>query len=182
MARRWFVLRAQTGREDQVAASLERRVREEGLESVITRVLVPSEKVSEIKSGQKRVRERKVYPNYLMVEIETGEEVRIPDSAWFLIQETAGIGDFIGSDGRPTPMRDTEVQQLLGVVEQGDKEPTLRIGFKVGDGVKIKEGPFENFDGVVEEVNAAKGLVKVVVTIFGRATPVELEYWQVESI
>jgi len=177
VAKEWYVLRVQSGKEDQVRAALERRVKLEGLDDLIGRVMVPSETVSEIKGGRKRVSERKLYPGYVMIEME------VTDESWYLVRETPGIGDFIGAERKPVPMSPHEVDRMLGQAERkAEAEPKLVINFSEGDTVKVKEGPFENFDGIVEEVNEAKGLVKVIVTIFGRATPVELEYWQVDAI
>jgi len=182
MARNWYVVRVQSGKEDQVREALERRIRADGLEEVVRRVLVPSERISEIRGGHKRVRERKIYPGYIMVEVETDEGDSIPEPAWFAIRETPGIGDFLGDGTRPVPMSERDVDRLLGVAEQKEQAPKLKIGFSGGEAVRIKEGPFENFEGTVEEVSPAKGTVKVIVTIFGRPTPVELEYWQVERL
>ncbi|MFH1421340.1 MAG: transcription termination/antitermination protein NusG [Planctomycetota bacterium] len=183
MAKKWFVLRVQTGRENSVKESLLKRVEANKLQDVVSRVIVPSERVSEIKSGKKRVSERKIYPGYIMVEMEVDEEnSRISENAWFVIRETPGIGDFLGSRTAPVPMKDHEVEKILSDVEHKEEAPQVRVGFKRGDNVRIKEGPFENFDGYVEDINPAKGLVKVVVTIFGRATPIELEYWLLEAI
>ena len=187
MAKRWLVLRVQSNREMTVSRTLEEKIKIEGLEGVITRVLVPTESVSTIKGGKRRVMERKLYPGYIFLEMETNEDGTIPEQAWFLIRETHGVGDFIGTEGgkysKPTPMEPYEVEKMLGQVDKSEQtEPSLKIDFQKGDTVKIKEGPFENFDGVVDEVIPAKGLVKVIVTIFGRPTPVELEYWMVEAI
>ena len=174
--RRWYVVRVQSGREEQVRDGLVRRVQSAGLESKIFSVVVPTEKVTEIRSGRKTVRERKLYPGYLMVEMEFDEQV------WYLIRETPGIGDFVGSRAKPSPMAAHEAERILHDMAKEEEKPKVRIDFSKGDNVKIKEGPFENFDGIVEEVIPAKGLVRVVVTIFGRPTPVELEYWQIEAI
>ena len=199
MPMNWFVLRVQAGKEDQVKEALERRVRAGGMgavavsdeadseapsngRGVIGEVLVPSERISEIRGGEKKVRERKIYPGYIMVEIDTDDAGNVPEDAWFLVRETPGIGDFLGAGRRPSPMSKRDVDKVLGEAEQKEEAPKVQIGFSVGEGVRIKEGPFENFDGMVEEVIPAKGLVRVVVTIFGRPTPVELEYWQVERI
>jgi len=178
----WYVLRVQSGKEIQVRDGLERRVKMENLEDAVTSVLVPSERVTEIRGGEKRVRERKTYPGYIFVEIETNEKGEIPEHAWFLIRETPGIGDFLGAGAIPTPMSKKDVDKMLGEAVQKEEAPKLQIGFAEGESVRIKEGPFENFDGTVEQVSAAKGLVRVIVTIFGRPTPVELEYWQIEKI
>ena len=178
----WYVLRVQSNKEAQVRDSLERRVLMEAMQDVILDVRVPSERVTEIRGGEKRVRERKTYPGYIFVEIETGEKAEIPESAWFLIRETPGIGDFLGAGRAPTPMSPRDVEKMEGEAVHADDTPMVDIGFVVGEAVRIKEGPFENFDGTVDTVSATKGLVRVVVTIFGRPTPVELEYWQVEKI
>lgn len=146
------------------------------MEDKIGRVLVLSEKVSEIRGGSKRVTERKSYPGYIFIEMD------LDDNTWFLIRETPGIGDFVGPQMKPVALGSEEVNRLISEAEKVEEKPKLQINFQVGDRVKIKEGPFQNFDGVVEEVIPDKGLVKVIVTIFGRATPVELEYWQVENL
>jgi len=176
MAMQWYVIRVQSGKEEKVRKGLEKRIAAAGAEEIISRVLVPTETVSEIKNGKKRVSKKKIFPGYIMVEMEATDE------ALYLIRETPGVGDFVGSHMKPTPMEPHEVQRLLGDMERQAETPKLKINFQKGESVKIKEGPFENFDGVVEEVNPEKGLVRVVVTIFSRPTPVELEYWQVEPI
>ncbi len=182
MAKKWYVLRVQSGREDSVRDSLVKRVQALKLEEMVGRVVVPIEKVSEIKGGKRRIAERKIYPGYIMVELETEDTGRIPEKAWFMVKETPGIGDFVGSRRKPVPMREEEVARMLDAMEEKEEAPKIKIGFRSGDSVRIKEGPFENFDGYVEEINPGKGLVKVIVTIFGRATPIELEYWQIEAI
>ena len=176
MGKDWYVIRVASNREERVRDNLLVSVRTKGMEDKITNVLVPTETMTEIKGGKKRVVYRKIYPGYIMVEMD------IDDDVWFLIRETPGIGDFVGSHGRPVPMEPHEVDRILGDMERQEEKPRLKIEFQSGDSVKIKEGPFENFDGMVEEVVPAKGIVKVIVTIFGRATEVELEYWQVEPI
>ena len=178
----WYVLRVQSNKENPVKESLERRILMENMQEVVLQVLVPSERVTEIRGGEKRVRERKTYPGYIFVEIEPGENGGIPEAAWFLIRETPGIGDFLGTGRVPTPMSPKDVDKMLGEAVHKEDAPRVDIGFTVGEAVRIKEGPFENFDGTVDTVSATKGLVRVVVTIFGRPTPVELEYWQVEKI
>jgi len=177
MTKAWYVLKVQSGKEEQVKEGLEKRVKVEGLEEHFGEIIVPVERVSEIKGGKKRVAERKFYPGYVMIEMEMAEK------AWFLVRETPGVGDFVGSGGKPWPMQDHEVEKMLGqATTAATAEPEIKIDFNKGDRVKIKEGPFENFDGEVDDVIPAKGLVRVIVNIFGRATQVELEYWQVEAI
>ncbi len=172
----WYVIRVQSGKEEKVRRGLEKRIKEAGAEELIHRVIVPTETVSEIKGGKKRVSKKKIFPGYIMVEMEPTDE------ALYLIRETPGVGDFVGAHMRPTPMEPHEVQRLLGDMERQAETPKLKIDFQKGESVKIKEGPFENFDGIVDEVYPEKGLVRVIVTIFSRPTPVELEYWQVEPI
>jgi transcriptional antiterminator NusG len=182
VARRWYVVRVQSGREGTVQTALHRRLKIAGKENVIPRVLVPVETVTELKSGKKRTRKRKLYPGYVLIEVEE-EAGKVPRDVWFLVRETAGVGDFVSSHGDPEPLDEKEATKLLASMETGqEKAPQVSIPLKKGDAVKIKEGPLESFDGVVDEVIPAKGIVRVIVTIFGRATPVELEYWQVESI
>ena len=173
---RWYVVRVQSGREESVKDGLLRRVNAAGLQPKITNVIVPTEKVTEIRSGRKTVREKKLYPGYIMIEMEQDKD------AWFLVRETPGIGDFLGLK-EPIPMAEHEVNKML--VEQTgaeEEKPRIKIDFQKGDTVRVKEGAFENFDGIVEEINSQKGLVGITITIFGRATRVELEYWQVEKV
>lgn len=174
--RKWYILRVQSGKEDRVKNNLEKRVIASNLQDVISDVVVPSELVSEIKKGNnKRVVERKLYPGYVMV------EMALTDDAHFLVKSTPGVGDFVGTP-HPIPMSEEEVERMLANCSQVKDKPKPKVSFKKGQNIKIKEGPFENFDGIVDEVNEQKGIVKVVVTIFGRYTQVELEYWQVESL
>ena len=182
MPKEWFVLRVQSNREDKVRDALVERIKVLGLENFVSRVLVPSEKVSEIKGGKKKVTERKIYPGYIIAEVEVDEKGQIPKEVWFLIRETHGAGDFIGGQSKPVPMSQYEVEKLLMDVEHTEEKPRAKIVFHEGEKVRVKEGPFENYDGVVEEVLPTSGRVKVMLTVFGRATPVELEYWQVEAI
>ena len=178
---RWYVLRVQSNKEEQVSETLERRVKMAGpeMEKIISRVLVPSEKVTEMKGGKKRITRRRLYPGYVMVEMVLTEESQ------YLVKDTPGVGDFVGPTAKtPVPLTAQEVDKMLGDVKKTAEEtqPKIRITFSPGDSVQIKEGPFQNFDGVVDEIIPDKGLVKVIVTIFGRSTPVELEYWQMENV
>lgn len=184
VARRWYVVRVQSGREGTVQTSLTRRLKIKGKEDVVPRVLVPTEVVTELKGGKKRTRKKKLYPGYVLVEIEQDAEGNVPRDIWFLVRETAGVGDFVGPHGAPEPLEQVEIDRVLKVVDRSSEEraPQVKISMKPGDAVKIKEGPLESFEGVVDEVIPAKGLVRVTVTIFGRATPVDLEYWQVEAV
>ncbi|MFQ5956767.1 MAG: transcription termination/antitermination protein NusG [Candidatus Brocadiales bacterium] len=183
MTKKWFVLRVQSNKEERVRNALEESIKVRGIDDKVSKVLVPTEKVSEIKGGKKRITERKIYPGYIMAEIEVDEQGNIPSDVWFLIRETPGTGDFVGGNRKPVPMASYEVEKMITEVERKEEErPKARIQFKEGDRVRIKEGPFENFDGIVEEILEASGRVRIILTIFGRATPVELEYWQVETV
>ena len=173
----WYVLKVQSSREDTIRDALERRVKIQGLQRYFGRIVVPTEKTTEIRNNKKRIVERKTYPGYIMVEMELNEKT------WFVVRETPGVGDFVGAHGTPTKMTGTEVNQMLGQeTAKTEEAPRVRIDVERGDRVKIKDGPFENFEGSVEEVIEARGLVKVMLIIFNRPTPVDLEYWQVERI
>jgi transcriptional antiterminator NusG len=183
MTKQWLVLRVASNKESQVREALERKVRLEGLSDKIERILVPIEKrpAPRGRAGQKMV-EHKIYPGYVFMEVDLDEEGRLGEKEWFLIRETTGVGDFIGAGGKPTPMAYDDVEKMLAQVAKAEEGAPVEVGFAKGDVVKIREGAFENFEGTVDEVLADKGLVRVVVTIFGRETPVELEYWQIESV
>lgn len=177
----WFVLRVASNKEDQVRETLERKIVIEGLESIVGRVLVPTQREKRVKGGQARVYERKIYPGYVFVEMEMNENGTIPDPVFFLIKETMSVGDFIGSDGKPIAMKPHDVERLLNEAARDEGAAQMAVDVRKGDPVKIKEGPFENFEGLVDDINQQKGTVRVIVTIFGRAAPLELEYWQIEK-
>lgn len=173
----WYILKVQSNREESIREGLQRRVAVAGLERYFGDIIVPTEMVSEFKGGKKRVVKRKLYPGYLVVNMEINEDT------WFLVRETPGIGDFTGSAGKPTPMLPHEVSKIVAKQEEKtDEAPKLKINFNVGDRVKINEGTFENFEGEVDTIEEASGRVTVMINIFGRSTPVELEYWQIEAI
>lgn len=181
MQNQWFVLRVQSNREEEVRDNLERALDLEDKKDMVPNVLVPMVAVTEIRGGKKQDIKRKVYPGYVIVEVQADDTGRVPDSLWYLIRETSGVGDFIGGE-QPWPLRDDEVARLLGQAEEKREEaPVLKIEFKEGDMVEIKEGPFHDMKGHVEEINQTSGRVKVVISVFNRPTPVELDYWQVES-
>ncbi len=179
----WYVLRVASNKEDQVREALERKVKIEQLEGRVGRVLVPTQREKRMRAGTARVYNRKLYPGYVFVEMATDEDGRIPESVWFVIKETTGVGDFIGSGGKPSPMLMDDIKKMLAAAVKPETSPTLAsLAFKAGDKVKVTEGPFENFEGVVDEINTQKGTVRVIVAIFGRPTPIEIEYWQVEQL
>jgi transcriptional antiterminator NusG len=182
-AMKWYVLRVASNKEEQVRDALVRKVKIEGLEHRIGRILVPMVKEKTIRRGQARIVQRKLYAGYVFVEMATEPDGSIPENVWFLIKETTGVGDFIQSDGRPTSMRDSEVERMLAAVSLPEDEAALSgIRFKPGDRVKIREGPFENFEGDVEAIDEQKGMVTVLLTIFGRQSPVDVEYWNLETV
>ena len=173
----WYILKVQSNREESIREGLLRRVAIAGLDRFFGDVIVPTEKVTEFKGGKKRVIKRKLYPGYLVVHME------INDDTWFLVRETPGIGDFTGAAGRPSIMLPHEVQRIVAKAEEkSEKAPKLKIGFSEGERVKIKEGTFENFEGEVESIDQTNGQVTVMINIFGRSTPVTLEYWQIETL
>jgi transcriptional antiterminator NusG len=176
MAKNWYVLQVHTSREDQVKEALERRISAEGLDDLIDQVEVPTEKVKEIKRGSATVRERKIYPGYVMVHME------LCDESLMIVKDTPAVGSVLGTGGTPVAMSDGDVEQMLMEAERTEEAPTTKISFHPGDRVRIKEGLFQNFDGEIEEIWPEKGQVRVIVSILGRPTPVELEYWQLESI
>lgn len=175
----WFVLRVASNKESYVRDTLLRKVQIEGMTHLVGRILVPTEKTKTIKGGKQRITETKLYPGYVFVEMALEEDGRIPQDVFFLIKETTGVGDFVGAAGRPTPMAPHEIEKMLLDSRKPEEMPTVKMVYAKGDPVVIKEGPFENYEGTVDEVLPEKGLVRVLVTIFGRQAPIELEEWQI---
>lgn len=175
---RWYVLKVQSNRERTIRDNVLRRVRQEGLQHLFEDIIIPTEKVAETRGGKRRVTERKLYPGYIMIKMILNEE------SWYLIRETGGVGDFTGAAGTPIPMKDDEIQRMLGAETAKEEvvQPKVKIDFAPGDRVKIKEGPFESFEAAVDTVDEVSGRVNVLVEIFGRSTPIELGYWQVEAV
>jgi transcription termination/antitermination protein NusG len=174
---RWYILKVQSNREDSIRDALLRRVKIGGLDDYFREVIVPIEMVTEFKGGKKRVAKRKLYPGYIVAHMVLNDET------WFLVRETPGIGDFTGSSGHPIPMQPHEVARIVTRPEEkSDEAPKLKIAFNKGDRVKINEGTFASFEGDVDAIDESSGHVTVMINIFGRSTPVELEYWQVETI
>jgi transcription termination/antitermination protein NusG len=173
----WYILKVQSNREDSIREGLKRNVERAGLGKFFGDIIVPIETVTEFKGGKKKVIKRKLYPGYLVVQME------INDDTWYLVRDTAGIGDFTGSIGRPSPMAPQDIAKIISKTEEKtDESPRLNIRVKKGDRVKINEGTFENFEGEVDNINEASGRVIVIINIFGRPTPVELEHWQIEPL
>lgn len=173
----WFVLKVQSNREKTIRNSLLRRIKREGVEQLFGEVIIPTEKVVDTRGGKKRVTERKLYPGYIMI------NMMLTDETWYLVRDTSGVGDFTGSAGKPIPMQDAEIKRMLGEEQEKEAGPAkIRIDLTHGETVKIKEGTFESFEGLIDAVDEASGKITVLIEIFGRSTPVELEYWQVEKI
>ena len=178
----WYVLRVAANKEVQVKEALSQKVEREDLVDIIGRIEVPVERIKRIRGNRQTVHKRKLYPGYVFMEMESTEDKRVPEKAWFMIKGTAGVGDFIGTDGIPTPMRDTDVAKMLLEAEKPEEAPSIKVEFKKGDMIKIREGAFENFEGVVDSIDSERGIVKVIVAIFGRSTPLDIEYWQIEKL
>jgi transcriptional antiterminator NusG len=174
----WFVLRVASNKESSVRETLLRKVQIENMTHLVGRILVPTEKTKTIKGGRQRVVETKLYPGYVFVEMKLEDDGRIPQDVFFLIKETTGVGDFVGTAGRPTPMKEHEIEKMLVDSRKPDDEPTVKLVFAKGESVTIREGPFQGYEGTVDELLPEKGLVRVLVTIFGRQAPIELEEWQ----
>jgi len=180
---KWYVLRVASNKEDQVRDALARKIKIEGLEERVGRVLVPTLKEKKMRGGVLKVVERRLYPGYVFVEMACEDDGSIPEAVWFLIKETTGVGDFIGSDGKPTSMPDTDVVHMLAASQKAEEQPGLSgLNIHKGDQVKITDGAFESYEGEVESVDEKRGMVNVIVSIFSRLTPVEVGYWQLEKV
>lgn len=176
----WYILKVQSNREKSICTNLIRRVKMAGLEGYFGEILVPTEDLVEYKNGKKKVTKQKLYPGYIVV------HMAINDETWFLVRETGGIGDFTGAGGKPVPMLPHEVDRIVKKTRKPDEgeqeEVKTNIRFKIGDHVRITEGTFENFEGDVEVIDNTNGRVTVMINIFGRTTPVEMEHWQMEPV
>jgi len=176
MSKRWYVVHAYSGFEKSVQRALTERVARSGLQDKFGQILVPVEEVIEMKNGQKSVTERKFFPGYVLVEMD------MEDDTWHLIKSTPKVTGFIGGTGtKPTPISAKEVEKIMSQIQEGVEKPRPKVLFEVGEYVRVKDGPFADFNGSVESVNYEKSRLHVSVTIFGRATPVELEFGQVEK-
>ncbi len=182
----WFVLRVASNKEDSVRRTLLRKIKIEGYDGsdeakpwLVNRILVPTEKEKVVKAGKQKIVETKLYPGYVFVEMKLEDDGRIPQDIFFLIKETTGVGDFIGTAGRPSPMTLPEVEKMINAAKPPEEQPEVKMEFQKGDHVKIIDGAFENMEGTVDLTLPDQGKVRVIVMIFGRATPVELEYWSI---
>jgi transcriptional antiterminator NusG len=183
MPLRWYFIRCQSGREDSIARNAVTRLKIAGLQDVVPQVLVPFERVTDLKGGKKRTINQKLYPGYLMVQadIDDPEDERT-QNVRSTLRAVDGLREFLGAKGEATSLTEREVSDILSRMSESEARPQVSIGLQKGDLVKIKSGAFDGFDGAVDEVNPDRGTVKVIVTIFGRPTPVELEYWEVEAV
>ncbi len=177
----WYILKVQVNREDSIKDALWRRVKMNGLERYFKEIVVPTEDVVEFtKTGKRRVVKKKLYPGYILV------NMAVNDESWIVVRETGGIGDFTGSAGKPTPMEPKDVERILRsskvLPEEEGADLKTAIPFKTGDRVRVKEGYFQNFEGDVHAIDQTHGRVTVMINIFGRATPVEIEHWQIEAV
>lgn len=176
MSKKWYVVHVYSGMEKSVLRALTERIDRAGLQTSFGQILVPSEEVVEMKGGQKSITERRIFPGYVLVEMD------LTDDSWHLVKNTPRVTGFLGGAGnRPTPISEAEVRKILSQMEEGVEKPRPKVLFEIGEMVRVKEGPFADFNGNVEEVNYEKSKVRVSVAIFGRSTPVELDFSQVEK-
>jgi transcription termination/antitermination protein NusG len=176
MIKRWYIVQAYSNFERKVAESIREQAKQRHLENLFEEVMVPTEKVVEVRRGQKVDAERKFFPGYVLVKME------LTDEAYHLIKNTPKVTGFLGADNKPMPISDAEAERILHQVQEGIEHPKSSISFEVGEQVRVSDGPFASFNGTVEEIDAARSRLKVAVSIFGRATPVELEFAQVEKL
>ncbi|MFT3801248.1 MAG: transcription termination/antitermination protein NusG [Burkholderiaceae bacterium] len=177
MAKRWYVVHAYSGMEKSVGRALQERIERAGMQEQFGRILVPVEEVVEMRNGQRTITERRFFPGYVLVEME------MTDETWHLVKSTNKVTGFVGGQGnRPSPISEKEVEKIMAQMQEGVEKPRPKTLFEVGELVRVKDGPFTDFNGNVEEVNYEKSRLRVSVTIFGRATPVELEFGQVEKV
>ncbi|MFH1791860.1 MAG: transcription termination/antitermination protein NusG [Candidatus Omnitrophota bacterium] len=177
MPKKWYVLHTLTGYEEKVKTNIEKQLEEHPEhKEFVTKVYIPTEQIAEIRGGKKKISQRKFFPGYVLVEMD------LNDKTWYFIRNTMGVTGFVGSKSTPIALKDNEVEQILNQAESSKEKPIPKVLFEKGEPIRVKEGPFTNFNGTVDETNLEKGKVKVMISIFGRSTPVELETWQIEKV
>lgn len=174
MSKQWYVVHTYSGYENKVKANLERRIESMNMEDKIFRILVPMEDEVEIKNGKKKISKKKVFPGYVLV------EMIMTDDSWYVVRNTPGVTGFVGSGSKPIPLNEDEAKAIIK--QMGMEEPKTKINISLGENIKVTEGPFENFVGVIEEIYPDKGKVKVMVSMFGRETPIELDFSQIQKM
>ncbi|MEG3072557.1 MAG: transcription termination/antitermination protein NusG [Peptococcaceae bacterium] len=174
MDKYWYVVHTYSGYENKVKANLEKRIESMNMEEKIFRILVPMEDEVEIKDGKRKITKRKIFPGYVLV------EMYMTDDSWYVVRNTPGVTGFVGSGSKPIPLNDGEAKQIIR--QMGVEEPRARVDFSTGESVRVISGPFENFIGQIEEINLEKGKVRVVISMFGRETPIDLDFIEVEKI
>lgn len=174
--KQWYILHTLSGAEEKVKSNLDSRIKAVGYQELVEQVVIPKEQVTEVKMGKKKVLERKFFPGYILVYMEMN------DDSWLFVSRTPGVTTFIGPKRKPSAISQDEVDRILNKAEESRSKPAPKVNFEKGESVRVMEGPFINFNGAVDEVYPDKGKVKINVSIFGRTTPVELEFWQVEKI
>lgn len=177
MTKKWYVIHTLTGKEFTVKKALENEMENSpDKKKFMGSILIPTEKVSEIREGEKKITERKFFPGYILIEMELNDE------SWYLVKNCPGVTGFVGTKTMPVPLAEEEVKDILDQTKEAKEKPVPKIMFKQGEAVRVKEGPFKNFTGNIDEANLEKGKIKVMISIFGRPTPVELEGWQIEKM
>lgn len=177
MTKRWYVIHTLTGKEFTVKKALENAIAfSPEFKKFVGEIFIPTEKVAEVREGEKKISERKFFPGYILIEME------LNDKSWYLVKNTPGVTGFVGTKTRPVPLAEDEVKEILDQTKEAKEKPVPKMLFKNGEAVRVKEGPFKNFTGTIEDSNIEKGKIKVMISIFGRPTPVELEAWQIEKM
>ncbi|MFH1622535.1 MAG: transcription termination/antitermination protein NusG [Candidatus Omnitrophota bacterium] len=174
--KKWYVVHTQTGSEDKAKIALVGRIASSETQEFFSQIVIPTEQVSEVRSGKKKISQRKFFPGYLLIEMDLNE------NTWLLVKTTPGVTGFIGTSKKPTALNPEEVKNIIERTQEASVKPSPKVAFDIGEPVRVTDGPFDNFNGVIEEVHPDKQKIKVSVSIFGRATPVELEFWQVEKV
>ncbi len=176
MAKKWYVVHTQTGYEEKAKQALLDKIKSEKMEEYFDEILVPQEEVVEIKKGTKTKTQKRIFPGYILVKMEMN------DKLWHFVRSVPKVTGFVGKRNKPIPIPDHEAERLIQNIKEGNIKPQVKVAYEEGSHVRVTEGPFQNFTGVVDEINLEKGKVRVLVSIFGRSTPVELEFNQVEKI